>query len=87
MKVSNKARKRILSAVTEAFTEIVAQWPCYDSPPETWQEHERDRWDELSTFADLVHKVLEGILLPESHSGPRKITSETNNIQSSKSHG
>ncbi len=63
MKVSNKTRKRILNAVTEAFSEIVTQWPCFDSPPEMWQTEERERWDELSSLADLAQKKLDKIMM------------------------
>ena len=62
MKISNKLRKHILNTVTQAFTEIITKYDCYNSPPEMWQGYQRERWDELSALADLIQNKLDKIL-------------------------
>jgi hypothetical protein len=62
IKLSKKNKERILMSVRSAFNTVTGTHPCYDYPPETWMEHERDLWDALQKLESHTLRNLEEII-------------------------
>jgi hypothetical protein len=62
IKMSEKSKKRIIEAVSSAFTETVSQYECYDGPPETWTQDEREFWDVLQEMQNIINRNLKTII-------------------------
>lgn len=60
MKISKKLRKKISSAATDSFTEVVTELfgDEIKSNPETWDCDTKEKWDLLT---ELLHKIEEKI--------------------------
>jgi hypothetical protein len=62
IKISEKSKKRIMEAVSSAFTEIVSQYECYNDPPEMWSKDERDFWDVFQETQNIINRNLKSII-------------------------
>ena len=58
MAISKKKQQEILKAIMQAFCDVTKKYECYDYPPETWDDSEKELWDDL---AELTTKAQENV--------------------------